>query len=77
MNNIQFNRLKEFRLEYGWSQTKLASMINISRQTINNIERGKTKCPKDATLIKIAIAFNQPIEKIFFTPLVQHVLQKW
>ena len=35
------NRLKVLRAERGWSQARVAELLDVSRQTINAIENGK------------------------------------
>ncbi len=58
------NHLKQLRSDYGWTQQDLASKLDVSRQTIIAIEKGKF----DASLplaFKIARLFKQPIESIF------------
>jgi putative transcriptional regulator len=58
------NRLKVLRAERDWSQADLAVRLNVSRQTINAIERGKYD-PSLPLTFKIARLFEQPIEAIF------------
>jgi putative transcriptional regulator len=58
------NRLKVLRAERDWSQADLAERLNVSRQTINAIERGKYD-PSLPLAFKIARLFEQPIEAIF------------
>jgi putative transcriptional regulator len=58
------NRLKVLRAERDWSQADLADRLNVSRQTINAIERGKYD-PSLPLAFKIARLFEQPIEAIF------------
>lgn len=58
------NRLKVLRAERDWSQEVLAQKLNVSRQTINAIERGKYD-PSLPLAFKIAYLFDMPIEKIF------------
>lgn len=58
------NRLKVLRAEHDWSQADLADRLNVSRQTINAIERGKYD-PSLPLAFKIARLFEQPIEAIF------------
>jgi putative transcriptional regulator len=58
------NRLKVLRAERNWSQADLADRLNVSRQTINAIERGKYD-PSLPLAFKIARLFEQPIEAIF------------
>ncbi|MBI1365344.1 MAG: helix-turn-helix domain-containing protein [Alphaproteobacteria bacterium] len=58
------NRLKELRGERGWSQGDLAERLDVSRQTVNSLERGKYD-PSLPLAFKIASVFGLPIEKIF------------
>lgn len=58
------NRLKELRAEQKWSQGDLAEKLDVSRQTVNSIERGKYD-PSLPLAFKIAEVFGQPIEAIF------------
>lgn len=46
------------------SQLELAEKVNVSRQTIHSIERGK-KIPSVELAMKIAKCFNVTIEDIF------------
>ncbi|WP_375203561.1 helix-turn-helix transcriptional regulator [Hyphococcus sp.] len=58
------NRLKEMRAERGWSQSDLAEKLDVSRQTVNSLERGKYD-PSLPLAFKIAAVFERPIEQIF------------
>ena len=58
------SRLKELRLEKGWSQGDLAERLGVSRQTINAIETEKYD-PSLPLAFKIARLFRRPIEQIF------------
>ena len=58
------NRLKVLRAERDWSQADLASHLDVSRQTVNAIERGKYD-PSLPLAFKIARLFERPIEEIF------------
>ena len=60
------NRLKELRAEHGWSQADLAEKLDVSRQTVNSLERGKYD-PSLPLAFKIAGVFALPIEQIFST----------
>ena len=60
------NRLKQFREEKGWSQTKLAEESGISRVTINSLENGKVQVAKTDTLTKIADALDHTVSEVFF-----------
>ena len=35
------NRVKELRVERGWTQEQLAEAVGVSRQSINSIERNR------------------------------------
>ncbi len=58
------NRLKELRAARGWSQGDLAEKLDVSRQTVNSLERGKYD-PSLPLAFKIAAVFERPIEQIF------------
>jgi putative transcriptional regulator len=58
------NRLKVLRAERDWSQSDLASQLEISRQSVNAIETGKYD-PSLPLAFKIADLFGQAIEAIF------------
>ncbi len=58
------NHLKQLRAEHGWSQQDLAEQLDVSRQTVNSLERGKYD-PSLPLAFKIARVFARPIEKIF------------
>lgn len=59
------NRLKVLRAERNLSQEDLAKMLDVSRQTINAIEREKYD-PSLPLGIRIAKLFNKQVEDIFF-----------
>ncbi len=58
------NNLKELRQKENISQDDLASILKVSRQTINSIETGKFD-PSLKLVMKITKHFNTPLEKIF------------
>ena len=58
------NRLKVLRAEKEWSQEALAERLDVSRQTVNAIERGKYD-PSLPLAFKIAAVFGLAIEEIF------------
>ncbi len=58
------NRLRVLRAEKEWSQTGLAEKLQVSRQTVNAIETGRSE-PSLALAFKIADLFRLPIEEIF------------
>lgn len=58
------NRLKELRMERSWSQVDLAERLDVSRQTVISLERGKYD-PSLPLAFRIAALFERPIEEIF------------
>ena len=58
------NRLKVLRAERDWTQAQLASELEVSRQTVNAIEKGKFD-PSLPLAFKAARLFGMPIEEIF------------
>jgi putative transcriptional regulator len=58
------NRLKVLRAERNWSQEALAEKLEVSRQTVNAIEREKYD-PSLPLAFKIAAVFDLSIEAIF------------
>ncbi|MCF8260973.1 MAG: helix-turn-helix transcriptional regulator [Melioribacteraceae bacterium] len=58
------NRLKVLRSERDWTQEKLSNELEVSRQTINAIEKGKFD-PSLPLAFKIARLFSLSIEEIF------------
>lgn len=48
MDDMEFiETLKEKRNAWGYSQTRLAKELHISRQNLNEIENGKTRASKE------------------------------
>ena len=58
------NRLKVLRAENDFTQADLAAKLEVSRQTINAIEKGKFD-PSLPLAFKISKLFNLTIEEIF------------
>jgi putative transcriptional regulator len=58
------NRLKVLRAERDWTQAQLASELEVSRQTVNAIEKGKFD-PSLPLAFKVARLFGLSIEDIF------------
>lgn len=58
------NRLKVLRAEHDWTQEQLAKHLEVSRQTVNAIEKGKYD-PSLPLAFRIAATFKQSIEEIF------------
>jgi putative transcriptional regulator len=58
------NKLKVLRAERDWTQADLAAQLDVSRQTINAIEKGKYD-PSLSLAFKVARLFSLKIEDIF------------
>lgn len=58
------NRLKVLRAERDWSQQDLAERLEVSRQSVNAIEKGRYD-PSLPLAFKIADVFGLAIEDIF------------
>jgi putative transcriptional regulator len=58
------NRLKVLRAERDWTQARLADALEVSRQTINAIEKGKFD-PSLPLAFRAARLFGLRIEEIF------------
>lgn len=58
------NRLKVLRAERDWTQADLAERLEVSRQTVNALEKGKYD-PSLPLAFKIAHVFSESIEAIF------------
>ena len=58
------NRLKVLRAERDWTQAQLASELEVSRQTVNAIEKGKFD-PSLPLAFRAARLFGLSIEDIF------------
>jgi len=58
------NRLKVLRAERDWTQADLAERLDVSRQTINAIEKGKFD-PSLPLAFKASRLFGLTIEDIF------------
>src|SRR3954470_13932284 len=58
------NRVKELRIERGWTQQQLADAVGVSRQSINSIERERY-VPSLQLALTFARVFGVPCEEIF------------
>ncbi|MBR0541236.1 MAG: helix-turn-helix transcriptional regulator [Clostridia bacterium] len=67
MNNklILRNRLKEIRSNKGLSQSQLAKIVGVSRNTISSIETGQY-CPTAKLAYVLCIALDIKFEDLFF-----------
>ena len=59
------NKLKEARAEKGLSQTELANMVNVSRQTISSIETGQFN-PTAKLALLLCVALDKKFEDLFY-----------
>jgi len=59
------NKLKEIRAEKGLSQSELAEMVGVSRNTISSIETGQF-CPTAKLALILCIALDKKFEDVFF-----------
>lgn len=62
---ILHNRLKEVRAEKKLSQTQLAEMVGVSRNTISSIETGQFNPTAKLALI-LCIALDKKFEDLFY-----------
>ncbi|WP_428926168.1 helix-turn-helix transcriptional regulator [Marinibacterium sp. SX1] len=58
------NDIADLRQDRGWSQSELARRLDVSRQTVNALERGRYD-PSLPLAFRIAGLFGRPIEQIF------------
>ncbi|HEX2692727.1 MAG TPA: helix-turn-helix transcriptional regulator [Gemmatimonadaceae bacterium] len=58
------NRVKELRIDRGWTQQQLAEAVGVSRQSINSIERERY-VPSLELALMFAQVFNCPTDRIF------------
>jgi putative transcriptional regulator len=64
MTQLIENKIRVWRAKYDISQDTLANGIQVSRQTIHAIERGKF-LPSILTAMKLAKYFNTTVEELF------------
>ena len=65
LRKILSANIKKYRAELGLSQEKLSELVNLSDQTINDIEGCRTWV-SDKTLVKIARALNVEIYQLLY-----------
>ena len=63
MANVR-NRVRELRLERGWTQQDLAAAVGVSRQSINSIECGRYE-PSLELALRFARVFARATDSIF------------
>ena len=59
------NRLREMREEKKLSQSQLAQMVGVSRNTIGSIETGQFS-PTAKLALTLCIAFDKKFEELFY-----------
>ena len=59
------NRLKVARAERGLSQTQLAELVGVSRNTISSIETGQLS-PTPKLALVLCIALDKKFEELFY-----------
>ena len=59
------NRIKDVRTQAGFSQTQLAEMVGVSRNTISSIETGQFNPTAKLALI-LCVALDQKFEDLFY-----------
>lgn len=59
------NRIKEVRIEKNLSQSDLANLVGVSRNSISSIEIGKY-CPSAKLALIICIALEKKFEELFY-----------
>ncbi|WP_082235537.1 helix-turn-helix transcriptional regulator [Halobacillus massiliensis] len=58
------NRVKEVRIQKGWTQAELAKAVEVSRQTIHALEKGDY-IPSLLLGMRMAKVFDLHVEEIF------------
>ena len=59
------NHLEELRTQKGWTQQDLADRVQVSRQTIISLERGRYN-PSIILAFRLSRQFEVAIEDLFF-----------
>ncbi len=59
------NSLKVWRAKFDLTQSDLADLVEVSRKTINTLERG-IYTPSVTLALKIARVFKTNVEEVFF-----------
>ena len=59
------NNIKTVRMEQGLSQSQLAEMVGVSRNTISSIETGQFN-PTAKLALVLCIALNRKFEELFY-----------
>ncbi|AWI11555.1 helix-turn-helix transcriptional regulator [Caldibacillus sp. 210928-DFI.2.22] len=70
------NHIREIRQKKGISQIKMAEDLQVTRQTINAIEKNKYN-PSLELALKIVAYFNMPIDEIFILQEDKSEISTW
>ncbi len=62
---VLLNRVKESRIQAGMSQSQLAELVGVSRNTISSIETGQFSPTAKLALI-LCIALDKKFEELFY-----------
>ena len=62
---VLLNRIKETRTQAGMSQSQLAELVGVSRNTISSIETGQFNPTAKLALI-LCIALDKKFEELFY-----------
>jgi putative transcriptional regulator len=67
MNNelILKNNIKDARAEKGFSQSQLAELVGVSRNTISSLETGQF-CPTAKLALVLCFALDKKFEELFY-----------
>jgi putative transcriptional regulator len=69
------SRVRQFREELDLSQSELANLVGVSRQTIYYLERGSYN-PSLTISFKLSEILRKPIEEIFYQePIIKDILE--
>lgn len=69
------NRIKDYRVDRGMSQSELARLVNVRRETICNLDQGKYN-PSLSLAWNIAQVFDAAIEDVFTVIIPQEIAEK-
>ena len=69
------NRIKDYRSDRGMTQTELAKLVGVRRETIYNLENGRYN-PSLSLAWKIAEVFEASIEDVFTVKLDPTFMRK-
>jgi putative transcriptional regulator len=67
MHELLHNRLREERTRRNLTQAELASMVDVSRKTINTVENG-IFIPSTVLALRLAKALGTTVEALFQLP---------